>query len=103
MCFEGKQLLFQESSELLFLAGLTNPLPNIYWNTAAWHYYRREGETIDETASRLIRSARPDAFVRSRIVPLSEDLRRIYAPLTFTAPNDRYRAVFHVRREVQRQ
>ena len=97
--FEGSTLLLHESSELLFLAGITNPLPTIYWNTAAWHYYRNDGEPMEETAARLIRSAKPDAFAYSRIIPMPRDLRRKYVPLALASPSDRYTSLIQVRRE----
>jgi hypothetical protein len=97
--FRGQRVVFHDSSELLLLARITNPLPTIYWNSAAWYYYRDPGESMRASALRLLRSSDPDAFVPARILNLPAGFLREYVPLEFVSDNGHYEARFYVRRD----
>ncbi len=45
------------ASEQLVLSGRRNPVPFVYWNAAAWTYYRRPGEARPATLRRMLDGA----------------------------------------------
>jgi hypothetical protein len=93
----GRRAVFLGSSELLFLLRWTNPLPFVYWNSAAHSRYRAgAGESSAETAARLVRSVDPDAIFW-RGVPPPGLVPEGYTPVWISASSGRYGVRIFVR------
>jgi hypothetical protein len=71
----GAKALFLGPAEQLFLTGMKNPLPIVFWNAAAYAYFRRSPEEDRASAlARLIASVEPDIIVCDRGAPLGLQL-----------------------------
>jgi hypothetical protein len=96
---EGRTAAFFWTSDLLFLARKANPLPVIYWNDAAWSYFRASPQEPKEaTVARLIDAAGVDIVVFSPHwfgrYPLFEDFDVVHV----TSDNGKYGANVATRR-----
>jgi hypothetical protein len=88
-----------DHSELLFLMRQKNPLPVIYWNSAAYSYYGdTANEDTSEAAMRLLLSVEPDALVWKQGVPMPQRLREAFAPHLVGSGSNGYRILLMVRK-----
>jgi hypothetical protein len=60
------RVVFLDHSEMLFLMRKRNETPVIFWNRPTWSTHRRAGETIVETAQRIVVEADADFAVVPR-------------------------------------
>lgn len=78
--FGGATALFLGPAEQLFLTGMTNSLPIVYWNGAAYVYFRRSPEENRvATLQRLIESTDSEIVVCDRGAPLQSQLPSSFA------------------------
>jgi hypothetical protein len=82
---------FVGNSEAFFLMGKKNELPVVYWNMAAYHYYRRPDEDLRyATGVRMLTSAGADAVVSMGGLGYSELLARGYELSLVRSDGNRY-------------
>jgi hypothetical protein len=101
---QGKRVAFVEHTEQLFLLGLTNALPIVYWNPAACTYFRAPGEAPVETWHRMLRGSLPDVVAtRDRATqlnraPMDPSMAGAYRTVALESAGGRYRIEVHVRK-----
>ena len=68
-----------------------NPIPFVYLNVPS-HVYNIEsrGESIQETAGRLIQSVDPERLAYPGRYPFPERLRDAYTPVSMSSPDGDY-------------
>lgn len=95
---QGRKMAFAALSEFLFIGDITNDLPFIYWNAAAYARFRASPDESEEDALyRLVIAAQPDVIV----IKLSEVSRRFLPAYRFVVAQTkgRYRAFALVRND----
>jgi len=83
------RVAFLDHSEMLFLMRKQNATSVIFWNRPTWSTHRREGESITETARRIVDEAQADFAVvprpRRRSIAVDGSSDRIVEWLDFSA------------------
>ena len=92
----GKRLAIVYSSELLFLSGLVNQLPIIYWNTATESVYSRLGETPQDALLRMFREVNAQVIAYPARIPLDPRVARAFTLHELKSKNGLYEAQVYV-------
>jgi len=93
----GKRLGIVNSSEVLFLSGLVNQLPMIYWNTAVESQYLKPGETPQDALMRLFQEAHVQVIAYPVRIKFDSRVNDLFRLRQLTSKNGLYQISLHIR------
>jgi hypothetical protein len=93
----GKRLGIVYSSELLFLSGLVNQLPIVYWNTAVESRFMRQGETPQDALMRMFRDASVQVIAYPARIDFDSRIAQLFTQHDLTSKDGLYWARIYAR------